>query len=53
MSSEMKATTISRIPEVRHGRPDEIARAAAFLVSEDASYIFGETLSVNGGSYMD
>jgi NAD(P)-dependent dehydrogenase (short-subunit alcohol dehydrogenase family) len=53
MSSEMKATTISRIPAGRLGRPDEIARAAAFLVSEDASYIFGETLSVNGGSYMD
>jgi len=53
MSSEMKATTISRIPAGRLGRPEEIARAAAFLVSEDASYIFGETLSVNGGSYMD
>jgi NAD(P)-dependent dehydrogenase (short-subunit alcohol dehydrogenase family) len=53
MSSEMKATTISRIPAGRLGRPEEIARATAFLVSEDASYIFGETLSVNGGSYMD
>jgi len=53
MNSEMKATTISRIPAGRLGRPEEIARAAAFLVSEDASYIFGETLSVNGGSYMD
>jgi len=53
MSSEMKATTISRIPAGRLGRPEEIARATAFLVSEDASYIVGETLSVNGGSYMD
>lgn len=53
MSPEMKATTISRIPAGRLGRPEEIARAAAFLVSDDASYIFGETLSVNGGSYMD
>jgi 3-oxoacyl-[acyl-carrier protein] reductase len=53
MSSEMKATTISRIPAGRLGLPEEIARATAFLVSEDASYIFGETLSVNGGSYMD
>jgi 3-oxoacyl-[acyl-carrier protein] reductase len=53
MSSEMKATTIARIPAGRLGRPEEIARATAFLVSEDASYIFGETLSVNGGSYMD
>ena len=53
MSPDMKATTISRIPAGRLGRPEEIARAAAFLVSDDASYIFGETLSVNGGSYMD
>lgn len=53
MSSEMKATTISRIPAGRLGRPEEIGRATAFLVSDDASYIFGETLSVNGGSYMD
>ena len=53
MSSEMKATTISRIPAGRLGRPEEIARATAFLVSDDASYVFGETLSVNGGSYMD
>ena len=53
MSHEMKTTTIARIPAGRLGRPEEIARAAAFLVSEDASYIFGETLSVNGGSYMD
>ncbi|MEZ2408075.1 NAD(P)-dependent dehydrogenase (short-subunit alcohol dehydrogenase family) [Bosea sp. OAE752] len=53
MSSEMKATTISRIPAGRLGRPEEIARATAFLASDDASYVFGETLSVNGGSYMD
>jgi len=53
MSPDMKATTISRIPAGRLGRPEEVARATAFLVSDDASYIFGETLSVNGGSYMD
>jgi len=53
MSNEMKATTISRIPAGRLGLPEEIGRATAFLVSDDASYIFGETLSVNGGSYMD
>lgn len=53
MSAEMKKTTISRIPAGRLGRPEEIARAVAFLVSEDATYIVGETLSVNGGSYMD
>jgi 3-oxoacyl-[acyl-carrier protein] reductase len=53
MSPDMRATTLSRIPAGRLGRPEEIARVAAFLVSDDASYIIGETLSVNGGSYMD
>jgi 3-oxoacyl-[acyl-carrier protein] reductase len=53
MSSEWKETTISRIPAGRLGEPKEIAQVTAFLVSEDASYIFGETISVNGGSYMD
>ncbi len=53
MSADMKVTTLSRIPAGRLGDPKELARAAAFLVSDDASYIVGETLSVNGGSYMD
>lgn len=53
MSPEWKATTIARIPAGRLGQPEEIGRAIAFLASDDASYIFGETLSVNGGSYMD
>ncbi len=53
MSPEWKATTIARIPAGRLGLPEEIGRAIAFLASDDASYIFGETLSVNGGSYMD
>ena len=53
MSEAMRATTIGRIPAGRLGRPDEIANAALFLVSDAASYVVGETLSVNGGSYMD
>ena len=53
MSTEWKAKTLSRVPIERFATPEEIAAAAAFLVSDDASYIIGETLSVNGGSYMD
>jgi NAD(P)-dependent dehydrogenase (short-subunit alcohol dehydrogenase family) len=53
MSEAMRATTIGRIPAGRLGRPEEIANAALFLVSDAASYVIGETLSVNGGSYMD
>lgn len=36
----------------RLGTPDEIAKVVAFLCGEDASYITGETLHVNGGLYM-
>ena len=35
---------------VRFGKPDECAGAVAFLASEDASYITGETVVISGGS---
>lgn len=38
-----------KIPLGRPGRPEEIARAAVFLVSDDASYITGHTLVADGG----
>jgi 3-oxoacyl-[acyl-carrier protein] reductase len=53
MSEEVKATTVSRIPLGRIARAQEIAAAGIFLVTEDASYIVGETLNVSGGTYMD
>ena len=40
------------IPVGRLGRPAEVARCVAFLVSEDAGFITGSTLTVNGGQYM-
>ena len=43
---------ISRIPVGRLGKPEEIARAVAFLVAEDAGFITGSTLSINGGQHM-
>ena len=42
----------AQIPVGRLGEPDEIARAVAFLVREDAGFITGATLTVNGGQYM-
>jgi 3-oxoacyl-[acyl-carrier protein] reductase len=41
------------IPLKRLGRPDEIAEAAFYLCSEEASYITGHILDVNGGTLMD
>lgn len=43
--------SLSIVPMKRFGKPSEIASAVAFLVSEDASYITGETLVVAGGTY--
>lgn len=40
------------VPMKRLGRPEDIAAAVAFLTSEDASYITGQTLSVSGGLTM-
>jgi acetoacetyl-CoA reductase len=40
------------IPVGRVGEPEEIARAVAFLASDDAGFITGATLTINGGQYM-
>jgi 3-oxoacyl-[acyl-carrier protein] reductase/meso-butanediol dehydrogenase/(S,S)-butanediol dehydrogenase/diacetyl reductase len=44
---------ISRIPMGRQGRVEEQAAAVAYLASDDASYITGQTLNVDGGLRMD
>ncbi|MFA7440370.1 MAG: acetoacetyl-CoA reductase [Sphingomonadaceae bacterium] len=44
---------IAKIPVGRLGRADEIARAVLFLAGENAGFVTGSTLSVNGGQYMD
>ncbi len=41
-----------QIPANRLGTPGDIAAVVAFLVSEPAGYITGETIHVNGGMYM-
>jgi len=52
ISKEVLDRIISQIPVKRLGKPEEIARAVNFLVSDDAGFITGETISINGGHYM-
>ncbi len=43
---------IARIPVGRLGRPEDIARGVLFLVADEADFITGSTLSINGGQHM-
>ena len=52
LDDKFKNYIISKIPSARLGEPDDIANAVLFLCSDQASYINGETLHVNGGMYM-
>lgn len=49
---DVRERIIARVPLHRLARPEEVAAAIAFLVSDDAAFITGETLSINGGQYM-
>lgn len=52
--SPVEVDTVAGVsPMGRPGRPENIAAAVAFLASEDADYITGHTLSVNGGRYLN
>ena len=48
----VKAMLTSRIPMAKLGSGEDVANSVAFLSSESASYITGETIHVNGGMYM-
>ena len=52
LSEKVKAEILNKIPLKRLANPKEVANAVAFLLSDEASYITGETLKVNGGMYM-
>lgn len=53
MREEVLAAIKSQIPMQRLATPEEIAKAVSFLAGDGGAYITGETLSVNGGLYMN
>jgi acetoacetyl-CoA reductase len=48
----LEKSILPQIPVNRLGEPEEIARTVVFLASDDAGFITGSTLSINGGQYM-
>jgi len=52
LSQEVKDKVLSAIPLKRLGTPEDVAAAVRFLASEEAGYITGHVLDVNGGLYM-
>jgi len=52
LPEEVKNAMLAKVPLKRAGKPEDIAAAVRFLASEDAGYITGHVLNVNGGMYM-
>ena len=52
LSDELKQNMLGHIPLKRFGKPEDVAAAVKFLAGEEAGYITGAVLNVNGGMYM-
>jgi 3-oxoacyl-[acyl-carrier protein] reductase len=52
LSDSIKLRLLELIPAKRMGRPEEVAGAVVYLASEEAAYITGQTLHINGGMAM-
>jgi 3-oxoacyl-[acyl-carrier protein] reductase len=52
LTDEQKKATLARVPMDRLGTPDEIAAGVVYLASDEAAYITGQTLHINGGMAM-
>lgn len=52
LPADVKANLLSRIPEGKLGEAQDIANAVAFLASDEAQYITGQTIHINGGMAM-
>lgn len=52
LTEDQRARILAQVPAARLGSPEEIAATVGFLASQEAAYITGETIQVNGGMYM-
>ena len=52
LNDKQRGVILSRVPANRAGTPDEVAAAVVFLASNEAAYVTGQTLHVNGGMVM-
>jgi 3-oxoacyl-[acyl-carrier protein] reductase len=52
LNDKQREAILSAVPAARLGTPDEVAAAIVFLASNEAAYVTGETLHVNGGMSM-
>ncbi len=52
LTNDQRAAMVSAIPLARAGTPEDVAAAVTFLASDEASYVTGQVLRVNGGMYM-
>ena len=52
ISNNMKEEILNEIPLSRFGKPEEVGKLIEFLITDEASYITGQTIHINGGLYM-
>jgi acetoacetyl-CoA reductase len=53
VSEEVMKSIVGQIPVGRLGEADEVARCVMFLAADEAGWITGSTLTINGGQFMD
>ena len=52
LNDDQKETILERVPADRLGTPEEIAAGVVYLASDEAAYVTGQTLHINGGMAM-
>jgi len=53
VSEDVMKSIVGQIPVGRLGEPEEVARCVVFLAADEAGWITGSTLTLNGGQFMD